>query len=68
MNFYEYMMTHHLGEDSPAGDLAEDMERDDSFPKIGRHRQVLNYLHEKNAIRECLDTFEECWKEYMRHD
>lgn len=68
MTFYDFMMSRYFGEDSPAGDLASDMRADEKFPKEGRHQKILTYLHSRFAIRECLDTFEACWKEYVRND
>ena len=44
MTFYDFMMTRHLGEDSPAGDLAADMQRDNAFPKTGAYVQIRRHL------------------------
>lgn len=64
MNFYDYMMTHHYGEDSPAGDLAVDMQRDNAFPKTGTYDQIRRHLWRMEACPECMETFQACWEEY----
>lgn len=64
MTFYEYMITHHLGEDSPAGDFVGDMQRDERFPKGGKYVQIRHYLRDRDACPECIETFEECCEEY----
>ena len=71
MTFFTWMMRNHKGDESPAGDLATDMHLDkESFPRNGQgkfqgwHDLILRYLERQHACRECIDTFEECWKEY----
>lgn len=73
MAFYTFMIRNHLNEDSPSGDLAQDMRRNkENFPKNrpckfdGWHRLIRSHLERKNACRECLETFEECWEEYEK--
>jgi uncharacterized protein YozE (UPF0346 family) len=72
MTFYTFMIRNHLNEDTPAGDLAQDMYGDtETFPKNrpckfdGWHRLIRSYLEQENACRQCLETFETCWKEYV---
>lgn len=72
MNFYNWMMRNHRDEDTPEGDLAADMEHvKDTFPRngVGKfdgwHRLIRSYLVQRHARSECLDVFEECWKEYV---
>ena len=72
MNFYNWMMRNHRDEDTPAGDLAADMEHvKDSFPRNGTgkfdgwHRLIRSYLVQRHACSECLEVFEECWEEYV---
>ena len=73
MTFYTYMMRNHLGKDSPAGDLAMDMKRDkDHFPKNrsckfnGWHQFIRYCLSGQGVCSDCMEVFEECWKEYER--
>lgn len=73
MTFYTFMIRNHLNEDTAEGDLAEDMHRNkEEFPRNrackfdGWHSLIRSYLERKNACRECLETFEECWKEYVQ--
>ena len=72
MNFYNWMMRNHRDENTPAGDLAADMELDkESFPRNGTgkfdgwHRIIREYLVQQDVCDECLEVFEECWKEYV---
>ena len=71
MTFYTWMMRNYKGDVSPAGDLATDMERDkEGFPRNGAgkfqgwHDLILRYLELQGACWECIEVFEECWKEY----
>ena len=75
MTFYTYMMRHHKGEDTPAGDLAADMKRtSDSFPRNNPRRFdawfviIYDYLADHDACHDCLRTFSECWGEYMAYE
>lgn len=72
MNFYNWMMRNHRDENAPAGDLTADMEQDkESFPRNGTgkfdgwHRIIREYLVQQDVCDECLEVFEECWKEYV---
>ena len=72
MNFYNWMMRNHRDENTPAGDLAADMKRvRDTFPRngVGKfdgwHSLIRSYLVRHHACSECLEVFEECWKEYV---
>ena len=63
MTFYTYMTRNYLNEDSPAGDLAQDMYREkETFPRNrpckfdGWYRLIRSYLLQKNACMECLAT------------
>ena len=68
MSFYDYMMQNHKGEDSPAGDLAEDMHSSrDTFPTDSTEKkEVQEYLIRNHACPECMDVFRKCWKEYLK--
>jgi uncharacterized protein YozE (UPF0346 family) len=72
MQFYTWMIKNYLNESSPKGDLANDMKGDDSFPRNtypgkynGWHNLIRGYLERNNACTDCLETFEECWEEYV---
>lgn len=73
MSFYNYMVRKYRNCDSPAGDLARDMARDsENFPRNrpckfkGWHDIIHNHLVRNDACDACLETFEECWEEYVR--
>lgn len=61
----------YLKKDSPAGDLARDMNRDKKhFPHCNTRDEImsyLSYLHAKGACSECLDTFIKCYKRYEQY-
>ncbi len=67
MNFFDYMVKNHQGENSPAGDLTEDMLRSgDSFPKDSTEKKVIQeYLIRNNACPQCMEVFRKVWKEYL---
>lgn len=73
MTFYTFMMRNHQGNDSPAGDLANDMKQDsEKFPRNrpgkfdGWHKIIYDHLVRNGACDACLHVFEECWEEYKR--
>lgn len=71
MNFKNWMKKNYLNEDSPKGDLAQDIRTDENFPKNGPGkydgwgRLLRNYLENRGACDGCLGAFDECWKEYV---
>ena len=73
MTFFTYMKKHHKGEDSAAGDLANDMYEDRiCFPKTpagdygDQHDEIEQYLWDSGACWACMSIFEECWAEYVK--
>ena len=58
MTFYTFMMRNYKNSNSPAGDLARDMKR--------WHTIIYDHLVRNGACDACLETFEECWEEYVR--
>ena len=53
------------GEDSPLGDLAEDIDRDKSFPCTDKFEKMISHLVNHNACEECIREFSEAYIEYM---
>ena len=53
------------GEDSPLGDLAEDIDRDKSFPYTDRYEKMISHLVNHNACEECIREFSGAYIEYM---
>ncbi len=76
MQFYTWIIRNFRNENSPRGDLAKDMERDKThFPRNTRpgkysswHKLIRGYLERNHACDSCLETFEDCWKEYLVHE
>ena len=62
--FYYFMMKYYRGENSPAGDFAEDMYYDLTLPRKNNRETLRRYLEIKHACNEALEAFEECWQEY----
>ena len=57
MTFFKYMMRY-LGKNTPAGDLARDMDMDmDKFPVEDDGKVIMNYLFSQGASSGCIDTF-----------
>ena len=72
MNFYNYMVRNYKNAESSVGDLARDMASDTQrFPRNrpskfkGWHDIIHTYLVENGTCYACLETFEECWEEYV---
>ena len=64
--FFDFMTDNYIKENSPAGDLARDINRDKSFPqKSASHKEIINHLKQNKACTECLETFKWSWKEYV---
>jgi len=53
------------GENSPLGDLAEDIYRDRSFPCTDKFEKMISYLVSRNACMECIREFSGAYIEYM---
>lgn len=75
MTFYTFMTRKYEKSNSPEGDLARDMKRDRvRFPRNrsckldGWHGLIRGHLERSGACFECLDIFEKCWKEYVKHE
>lgn len=75
MTFYTYMTRNYLKGAGPKHDLAYDMKLDSAaFPRNAKgnlkdgHRIIEEYLLEHDACSECMDVFEDCWREYVWHE
>ena len=73
MTFYRYMIDNYYKASGRKHDLAYDMKSDwQEFPtrvnasQIDGHKVIRRYLEDCGACDDCLDVFEECWKEYAR--
>lgn len=66
MNFKEWIIQF-ANEDSPRGDLAYDIKRDEMFPREANSKEaILDYLDRRRACRECVQAFKKAWNEYSR--
>lgn len=66
-SYKEWIVRKYLGKDTPRGDMAYDVNRDEDFPKglAGRER-ILNHLRFRRACRECVALFKRTWKDYCK--
>lgn len=70
MTFYTFMMQNYYGKDTPEGDFAADMERDNGFPKKvtsksnNEYLMILDHLMAMGACDDALEAFKLCWEEY----
>lgn len=55
-------------EDSPRGDLAEDVRLDTEFPDSDSYNEIYDYLYYKDASVLCLQSFDEVWKQYKQEE
>ena len=73
MTFYRYMIDNYYKAEGRKHDLAADMKSDwREFPirvtstQPDGHKVIRGYLEFCQACDDCLDVFEECWKEYVQ--
>jgi len=57
----------HVNRDSPLGDLAVDMSRDNSWPNYDSVEEYRDYLERKRAVYEAIETLERAWKTYKAY-
>lgn len=66
MQFFTWMKKIYVLDKTIKGTLACSMISDSMyFPKQGRHNKIIKFLVCREASDECLNKFEECWKEYQ---
>ena len=56
----------YAGEDSMAGDFAQDVIADRDFPAMADHDIVRRYLERHNACDGCMEGFEIAWKRWLK--
>lgn len=54
------------GEDSPLGDLAEDIYRDKSFPYTYKFETMIYHLMNHNACDDCIREFSGAYINYIK--
>ena len=64
--YYDWMMEHYLGKDTPRGDLAGDMRRAGDFPRSDDKETLLRYLSAKNACAEAVQVFRRSFRDYEK--
>ena len=70
MGFYTWMITKYEKKNSPRGDLARDMRRDEDIQKLCQEHSdrdtILWYLHLHGACAGCVKVFERCFRDYRK--
>ena len=64
--YYDWMMEHYLGKDTPRGDLAGDMRRVGDFPRSDDKETLLRFLSAKNACTEAIQVFRRSFRDYEK--
>lgn len=69
MTFKEWVLRH-KGKNSPLGNLASDVSRDETFPEENTREAILNYLNSPNidACPEAVDAFKRAWSSYLAYE
>ncbi len=52
-------------DDIAVGDLSRDILADNEFPKKGNKDEIKSYLISKNAIDNCISTFDEAYETFL---
>lgn len=66
-SYKTWLVREHLGDDTPEGDLAADVQADRTFPgHATKARPIFTYLQQRNACLEVLETFASTWWAYRR--
>ncbi len=50
------------------GDLARDIQIDESFPKENDYSEILNHLRMVDACDNAVDTFKDAWNNYQSNN
>ena len=67
-SYYTWMIEHYDGDDSPCGDLAEDIRRDKHFPKKCRDVKKLKmYFTSKFLDFDVMKVVKESLKDYKQY-
>ena len=65
MTFFTWMIRKHQRDDTPIGDLARDMQHESKkFVRSTAYCHNRNYLELHGACDDCMEAFEDAWKEY----
>ena len=70
MCFKNWLKKKYINDSGPKGYLARDVWMDKTFPINGAakfngwHEYIYDYMMKEGACYECIDIFEQCWKEY----
>ena len=68
MTFKEWVIRH-KGEESPLGDLADDISRDRNFPEENTKEAIMLHLTSVavHACPEAVEEFKHAWVSYQAH-
>ena len=54
-------------ENTRFGDLARDIQSDESFPRKNNYEEMIDYLKMGDASSNAIDTFKDAWKSYQNN-
>lgn len=64
ISFFKWLMTR-KDEDSPVGDLVQDILVDECFPRKATIPEMRNHLEYHHACEDALNAFDEAWADYV---
>ena len=73
MTFYDFVVERYSGKDTPRGDFAYDIEREQKyFPVVydaddNSRQKIKDYLIRNNACSGCMKAFRDCWTSYRNY-
>lgn len=67
MKFKTWIIKNSLGANDPFRDLAYDIKRDEKFTLNNDYDSIRTYLLSRGACKECLETFDEAYEEFLRY-
>jgi uncharacterized protein YozE (UPF0346 family) len=66
MTFYEFVIARPYT-DNPAGDLADDIRADRTFPRgVATKQELVSHLTQRSASTAALTAANELWREFVR--
>lgn len=65
VGFYDWMITNYIDDNSPIGDLAHDIKRDDDFPRNGGLREMYEYMESRDNT--VLGVFVRAYANYLEY-
>ena len=65
---FKTWMKQYRGDDTPFGDLAGDIKRDESFPSSKKFEKNADHFISQRACHEAMETFAEAFLQYFMEE